>query len=113
MTPRKCVTVFRSRLRAGDRSAYTETADRMEELAAAMPGYIGRKVFVAEDGERLSLVEFETLEHARAWGAHPEHRAAQRRGRDEFYDEYSVQTCEVERESVFSRESAERAEAKR
>src|SRR5690606_26629694 len=108
MTPKKCVTVFRSRLRAGDPSEYHETAERMMSLAETMPGYIGRKGFVAEDGERLSLVEFETVEQARAWGAHPEHRAAQSRGREWFYDEYLVQTCSVERESAFSRAREER-----
>ena len=42
------------------------------------------------DAVRLSasLVEFESPEHLRAWREHPEHREAQRIGRERFYEEY-------------------------
>jgi hypothetical protein len=30
----------------------------------------------------------------RTWREHPEHRVAQRAGRDHFYAEYSIQVCE-------------------
>jgi hypothetical protein len=35
---------------------------------------------------------------------HPEHRAAQKLGRERFYETYSVQVCEVKREARFQRE---------
>jgi hypothetical protein len=34
---------------------------------------------------------------------HPEHRAAQRKGRDSFYSEYRIQVCPVARETRFPR----------
>jgi heme-degrading monooxygenase HmoA len=97
------VTIFRSRLRAGVGEDYTPTADRMDELAATMPGYISHKGFVAEDGERVTIVEFESEEALRAWRRHTEHMAAQKAGRDLFYEEFRVQTCEVLRQSNFRR----------
>src|SRR5262249_20082178 len=53
------VTVFRSRLRPGAREEYIDLVDRMVELAKTMPGYISHKGFFAEDGERVTIVEFE------------------------------------------------------
>ena len=97
------VTVFRSRLREGLRDDYLALVARMVELAKTMPGYISHKGFFADDGERVTIVEFESHETLRAWRMHPEHRDAQRSGRDIYYDEYSVQICEVVREAKFSR----------
>ena len=80
------VTVFRSRLVPGVREEYIALVDRMAELAASMPGYISHKGFFAEDGERCTIVEFESEEAQRAWRMHPEHRVAQRKGRDIYYE---------------------------
>ncbi len=96
------VTVFRSRLRPGLREDYVGLVERMVELARTMPGYISHKGFFAEDGERVSIVEFESHEAQRAWRMHPEHRAAQKAGRETYYEAYSVQVCEVVREAKFT-----------
>ncbi len=105
------VTVFRSRLKPGVQEEYLQLVARMNELAAQMPGYISHKGFFADDGERVTIVEFESEAALQAWRTHPEHLAAQRRGRWEFYLEYSVQTCEVRHDSKFRRDEAERARA--
>jgi heme-degrading monooxygenase HmoA len=97
------VTVFRSRLMPGARDDYVALVDRMVELAATMPGYISHKGFFADDSERVTIVEFESEEAQRAWRMHPEHRDAQRKGREIYYSSYSVQVCEVKRESKFDR----------
>jgi heme-degrading monooxygenase HmoA len=98
------VTVFRSRLMPGVRDEYVTLVDRMIELAQTMPGYISHKGFFAEDGERVTVVEFEHEDGMRAWRMHPEHRAAQKKAREIYYSEYSVQVCNVVRESKFKRE---------
>jgi heme-degrading monooxygenase HmoA len=100
------VTIFRSRLRAGVSEDYAPTADRMDELAATMQGYVSHKGFLAEDGERVTIVEFESEEALAAWRMHPEHLAAQRAGREMFYEEFHLQTCEVLRQSNFRRKEA-------
>jgi len=68
---------------------------RMLELASSMPGFISYKEFQAADGETVSIVEFETLEHVQAWHDHPEHREVQQWGRDAVLASYNIQTCEV------------------
>jgi heme-degrading monooxygenase HmoA len=100
------VTVFRSRLMPGLQEEYVALVNRMTELAASMPGYISHKGFFAEDGERCTIVEFESEEAQRAWRMHPEHREAQRKGRDIYYESYSLQICEVKRTATFERPSA-------
>jgi heme-degrading monooxygenase HmoA len=99
------VTVFRSRLRPEALDEYMPMAIRMHELATAMPGYILHKTFTAEDGERLTLVEFADEEAHQAWAKHPEHIGAQRAGRQKFYSEYSIAICEVLRQRDFVRPS--------
>lgn len=92
------VTIFRSRLRPDHLEEYGRVADRMHELASAMPGFVSFKTFTAADGERVSLVEFESWETHEAWRNHPEHRLAQQLGREKFYAEFRIQVCLVERD---------------
>jgi len=103
------VTVFRSRLMPGLRDEYIALVDRMVELAQSMPGYISHKGFFAEDGERCTIVEFESEEAQRAWRMNPEHREAQRKAREIYYAAYSVQVCEVKRSSKFERDRSNQA----
>ena len=78
------VTVFRSRLKPGVRDEYVALVDRMNELARTMPGYISHKGFTADDGERVTIVEFEHEEGMRAWRTNAEHRAAQKLAREKY-----------------------------
>jgi heme-degrading monooxygenase HmoA len=83
------VTVFRSRLRPGVEEPYEEVAARMGEIAQSMTGFIDQTFYLANDGERVTIVRFEDRESHRAWAEHPEHLATQRRGRDDFYSWYA------------------------
>jgi heme-degrading monooxygenase HmoA len=92
------VVVFRSRVMPGVEQELGALGERMYALASAMPGFVSYKDFVAEDGENVAIVEFDSLEAVQAWGEHPEHRVAQRRGREEFFKEYHIQVCTPVRE---------------
>ncbi|HML06736.1 MAG TPA: antibiotic biosynthesis monooxygenase [Xanthobacteraceae bacterium] len=106
------VTEFRSRLKPGISDEYVAVAQRMNELAQTMPGYISHKGFSADDGERVTIVEFAHEEGMRAWRTNPEHLAAQKLARQKFYSEYHIQVCTVDRESKFkSADSAKAAAA--
>ena len=95
--------VFRTRMAPDAPESYAARAEEIYGYALKAPGFRSIKDFVAQDGERLALVEFESEAHSRAWGEHPEHRKAQQEGRDLYFSEYSVQVCEVVRESRFER----------
>jgi heme-degrading monooxygenase HmoA len=95
------VVLFRSRLRADAGPAYAPLAERMLGLAQAMPGFVSFRHYTAADGERVAIVEFSSHEAAAAWRDHPEHRAAQERGRREFYSWYRIQVCDEVRGRTF------------
>ncbi len=105
------VTVFRSRLRPGVRDEYIALVDQMEKLARTMPGYISHKGFFADDGERVTIVEFEHEKGLHAWRTNPEHIAAQKLARQKYYTEYHVQVCTLDRESKFKAKESAQAEA--
>lgn len=85
------LTVFRSRPRPDlDVEAVTKLGARMYELATRMPGFVSYKDFASEDGETVSIVEFESEETQRAWREHPEHVEAQRMGREHVFSEYTI-----------------------
>ena len=96
------LTVFRTRLRDDMTPGYAETAARMVERAKAMPGFVSFKTFAAEDGERVSIILFDSEASQRAWLEDPEHREAQRRGVSEWYAEFSLTVAEVKRSKRFS-----------
>ena len=96
------ITVFRSRIRRENVEEYENATARMDALARSMPGYVSHKGFTAEEGERVTIVEFESEETHRAWATHPEHREAQRLGRERFYAEFRIQVCMALRENAFS-----------
>lgn len=79
------------------------TFERMRELVTTIPGFLAYKSYVAEDGEELEVVRFESEASLQAWRSFPEHVQAQQRGRDEFFDEYWVQVCVAIRQYRFVR----------
>ena len=87
-----------------DQEAYQRASARMYELASKMPGFISIKGYTADDGERLSIVKFESAETMEAWRTHPEHVAVQRRARAEFYESYWAQAFTSVREYEWSRD---------
>ncbi len=96
------IVVFRSRVRPDvDVAALEAMGARMYELGSAMPGFVSYKDFAAEDGETLTLVEFETEEQLLAWRNHPEHREVQARGRGDLFEEYSITVSDVRRSYRF------------
>ncbi len=100
------VTVFRNRLRPEARDAYADLIPRVTDLARSMPGFVDAKSFEAADGERVTIVTFADQASHDAWRDHPEHRAAQRRGVTEFYEEYSVVVATTRHQRTWSRPEA-------
>ncbi len=88
------LNVFRHRKRVDfDAEAYAADAARMELLAGAQKGFISFRRYTGNDGEFLSMSEWETEEDARAWAGNPEHAVVQARGRSEYYESYVVYSC--------------------
>jgi heme-degrading monooxygenase HmoA len=105
------ITIFRNRVRPESREEYERWAGRIAALARAAPGYLSHKTFTAEDGERVTIVEFESADAQLAWARQPEHAQAQRLGRESFYSEYRLQVCDLLRERAWREPSRRSAPA--
>ncbi len=75
------IVVFRSRVKASADPEYGARADELHEIARGLPGFISFKDFGADDGERVSIHEWESEAHLKAWREHPRHREIQAMGR--------------------------------
>ena len=96
------VTIFRNRLKPENTAEYYEWAARISAIAKTMPGYVSHKTFAADDGERVTIVEFADEASQRNWSTELRHVEAKKKGRADFYTEYKIQICTVERESNFT-----------
>lgn len=98
------LVVFRNRKRADiDDAAYQADAARMEELARSQPGYLSFRSYTADDGEVIALSEWDSEEAARAWGRHAEHALVQGKGRETYYESYTLFACDEPRRHHFKR----------
>lgn len=89
------LVIFRNRKRADiDAAAYGADAARMEQLAQTMPGFISFKSYTAEDGEVIALSEWDSAEAALNWRRQGEHAVVQGKGRAQYYQDYTLFTCD-------------------
>ena len=95
--PPYTAVIFTSTRTEGDHG-YAATAERMEELAAEQPGYLGFEGARNADGTGVSVSYWRTADDARAWKQVAEHLVAQRFGIDQWYSAYTVRVATVERE---------------
>jgi heme-degrading monooxygenase HmoA len=96
--------IFTSRRDEQPDDGYAETADRMFELAAAQPGFLGFDTARA-DGDGITVCYWKTEADIIAWKAQTEHAAAQREGRARWYSSYDLRIARVERAYGWTRES--------
>ncbi|WP_338698243.1 antibiotic biosynthesis monooxygenase [Streptomyces sp. Q6] len=96
------VVVFSSVRTEGDRG-YGETSDRMDELVKEMPGYLGHESARTPGGLGITVSYFRDIDAIEEWRSVGEHRAAQKQGRAEWYDRYTVHVAKVERSHGFAR----------
>lgn len=88
--------IFSSR-RADDDDGYHETAERMVHLAARQPGFLGIESVRGEDGFGITISYWTSLEAIADWKANAEHRVAQTKGKQSWYDHYEIRIAKVER----------------
>ncbi|MGG3467074.1 antibiotic biosynthesis monooxygenase [Neobacillus pocheonensis] len=91
--------IFSSQRTEGDKG-YGKISERMIELAAQQKGFLG--VESARDAELgITVSYWESLEAIKDWKEHAEHKVAQGRGKSEWYKNFSLRVCKVERHSFF------------
>ena len=94
-TPPYYAVIFTNHRTEGD-NGYGEMAERMAELAAQQPGYLGMES--AREGLGITVSYWESLEAIRNWKQNAEHQEAQRLGHRQWYSSFRVRIAKVERE---------------
>ena len=83
-------------IRTGVDNGYEVMAQRMVELAAGQPGFLG--VESAREEVGITVAYWASVEAIAAWKRHAEHQIAQERGKQDWYSAYKTRICKVERE---------------
>lgn len=78
---------------------YAEMADKIVALAQQQPGFFGVESARNEIGITVSY--WKDLEAIKNWKQNLEHLDAQRKGREKWYENYTVRIALVEREYGF------------
>jgi heme-degrading monooxygenase HmoA len=88
--------IFSSQRTPGE-NGYGLMADRMVELAAEQPGYLGVESVRGIDGFGITVSYWASLDAIAAWRSHAEHRIAQESGKTQWYEHYELRIACVER----------------
>jgi heme-degrading monooxygenase HmoA len=88
--------IFSSQRTPGDQG-YGAMAQRMAELAAQQPGFLGMESTRGADGFGLTVAYFTDEASIAGWKANLEHREAQRLGHSTWYSHFELRVAKVER----------------
>lgn len=80
---------------------YAETAEEMDLLAAAQPGYAGIESVRTADGTGITVSWWASIAAMVNWRQVAAHRDAQQQGRDRWYAWYRSDVTRVDRTAVF------------
>jgi heme-degrading monooxygenase HmoA len=72
-------------------------ADRMVELAAGQPGFLGVESVRDNDGFGITVSYWTSLQAIAGWRSQAEHRIAQETGKTLWYQHYELRIARVER----------------
>ncbi|HMX10402.1 MAG TPA: antibiotic biosynthesis monooxygenase [Burkholderiaceae bacterium] len=89
--------IFGSQRTQADAPGYAATAERMVELAAQQPGYLGAISTRGPDGFGITVSYWASEADIARWRGHAEHVLAREQGRARWYTQYTLQVARVER----------------
>ncbi|MFA2690957.1 antibiotic biosynthesis monooxygenase family protein [Bacillus mycoides] len=106
-TPQKTspyyAVIFTSNL-SNDTTDYITVAGKMEELAKQQPGFLGVESARDHSGLGITISYWESLEAIENWKRNTLHKEAKKRGREQWYENFHLRICLVEKEYKFQRE---------
>ena len=94
-SPPYFAVIFTSLRTEGDQG-YSAMAQRMEEFAREQPGFLGMES--ARDGLGITVSYWDNLESIRTWKQQTDHLMAQKLGKEQWYSDYKIRICRVERD---------------
>ncbi|MHC2834074.1 antibiotic biosynthesis monooxygenase family protein [Bacillus sp. F9_6S_D1_P_5] len=94
--------IFTSNL-SNDTADYSTVADKMEELAKQQPGFLGVESARDQAGLGITISYWKSLEAIENWKQNVLHKEAKKRGREQWYENFHLRICLVEKEFKFHR----------
>ncbi len=88
--------IFSSQRTEGD-NGYGQAAERMVELASKQPGFLGMESVRDADGFGITVSYWASPEAMAAWKVNAGHLAAQKLGKEKWYEHYELRVAKVER----------------
>ena len=88
--------IFTSVRTEGDQDNYAAMADKMVQLAAEQPGFLG--IESAREGVGITVSYWQDLASIKQWKANAEHLLAQKLGREQWYRSFKTRIAKVERD---------------
>lgn len=96
--------VFTSLRTSGNGDGYVHTLERMLELARQQPGYLGFETAREAGGLGITVSYWRDEAAIKNWKQNTEHLRAQSNGRENWYAQYELRVCRVERAYGFTRD---------
>ena len=90
------VVIFRAKTAKLD-DEYAKVAKRLRDTALSEFGCIEFHA-TTEDDHEIALSYWPDQEKIRLWKRHSDHLIAQELGKQNWYESYSIQVCEIQRE---------------
>lgn len=92
--------IFEVEPTAEGREAYLNTAASLRPLVEGVDGFLGVERFesLTTPGKLLALSWWRDENAVRAWREMPEHREAQRKGREQWFSNYRIRVAETVRD---------------
>ncbi|GED14770.1 antibiotic biosynthesis monooxygenase family protein [Aneurinibacillus migulanus] len=90
--------IFISERTEGD-NGYEKMADKMVELASQQKGFLGVESVRDETGLGITVSYWDSLEAIKNWKEDSTHKVAQEKGKTDWYKNFALRVCKVERDS--------------
>ncbi len=82
-------------------TGYDKTASLMEELAKKQKGFLG--IESARDAIGITVSYWKSLEAIKDWKHQVDHAGARAKGKSDWYQQFKVRICKVERDYGFEK----------
>lgn len=89
--------IFTSERTEGD-GGYGVMGDKMVELAAQQPGFLGVESVRDHNGVGITVSYWESLDAIKNWKHNELHKVAQEKGKSEWYKTFGLRVSKVERD---------------
>lgn len=91
--------IFTPKRTEGDHE-YETMAKQMVELASQQPGFLGGESARGENSAGITVSYWDSLAAIQQWKENAAHKIAQEKGKQQWYERYSVRGCKAERDMI-------------